>query len=111
MTKRRLDPELIEGYAAKLRLDERSEATVEKYTRTLRRYAAWLGGREATRELTTAWKESLLEGGLEPSTVNVQLSALDGFYRWQGWTDCCVRHMRLGCFLRPGSSRLPTARR
>lgn len=95
MTQRRLDSELIEGYAAKLRLDERSEATVEKYTRTLRRYSAWLCGREATRELTTAWKESLLEGGLEPSTVNVQLSALDGFYRWQGWTDCCVRHMRV----------------
>ena len=95
MTKRRLDPELIDRYAAKLRLDERSEATVEKYTRTLRRYSAWLDGREATRELTTAWKESLLERGLEPSTVNVQLSALDGFYRWQGWTDCCVRHMRV----------------
>ena len=33
MTQRRLDSELIEGYAAKLRLDERSEATVEALER------------------------------------------------------------------------------
>lgn len=95
MEGRRIGAEQIRGYAAWLRSEERSEATVEKYTRALEQYSSWLGGREPTRELTAEWKERLLCEGLEASTVNGKLSALDGFYRWRGWGECGVRHIRV----------------
>ena len=95
MERRVLTEGLIEGYAEKLRQEERSAATVEKYVSAVRQFARWLDGREPTRELTAEWKERQLGEGKEAATVNGKLSALDGLYRWQGWTECCVRHIRV----------------
>lgn len=95
MQERRLTAELIAEYGRMLRADERSEATVEKYTRALCQFAKWLDGREASRELTSQWRERLLNDGQEASTVNCKLSAVDGLYLRLGWTECCAKHIRV----------------
>lgn len=90
-----LTPEHIRAFARALRCNERSPATVEKYLRDARAFAAWLGDRPVSRELAAAWKERLLQDGLAPATVNAKLSALNGLLAFLGRADCRVRFLKL----------------
>lgn len=85
----------MERYTRHLRTEERSAATVEKYSRDAAAFAAWLGGRELTKELTLAWKARLVEQGYAAASVNAMLSALNGFLRFIGREDCRVRFLKV----------------
>ena len=85
----------IARYARALRTEERAPATIEKYLRDVRSFAAWLEGRPVSKELAARWKEGLLGSGLAPATVNAKLSAVNGLFRFLGWEDCRVRFLKL----------------
>lgn len=51
--------ELLDGFAAQLRREEKSRATAEKYLHDAAAFAAFAAGREITKELTVAYKEQL----------------------------------------------------
>ncbi len=78
-----------------LKEDERSSATIEKYLREVRLFAAYLNGSEVTKSGIAQWKNQLLTEHCAPSTVNGKLSALDRFLAYMGWQDCRVKHLRL----------------
>ena len=52
MTEDRLTPLQIQAFARHLRLEEKSEATLEKYLRDIRAFAAWANGQKISKELT-----------------------------------------------------------
>ena len=54
MTEDRLTPLQIQAFARHLRLEEKSEATMEKYLRDIRAFARWLDGREISKGLSAA---------------------------------------------------------
>lgn len=95
MGERVITPEMVERYGEQLRTDERSAGTVAKYLRDVRAFAAWLGGREVTRELAADWRASLVGRGYAPTTVNSMLSAVNGLMRRLGWDDCRARFLRV----------------
>ena len=78
-----------------LREEERGEATVKKYLGEVERFSAWLSGALVTKTSVTAWKGYLLDQGYNPSTINGKLTALDRFFRFLGWEDCRVKHLKL----------------
>ena len=75
--------------------EEREPATVEKYLREVRAFAAWLGGAPVTKEGATAWKACLTASGFQPGTVNGKLSALNKFFAFLGWIDCQVKYLKV----------------
>ena len=95
MNQRQITSGQIAAFAAVLRQCERSRGTIEKYTRDIRAFAAWLGGREVTRECAAAWKQSLQERDYAPATVNAMLIALNRFFAFQGWQDCRVKLLKV----------------
>lgn len=95
MEKRMITTEHIVSFGQFLREDERSEATVEKYLREVRLFAAFLNGGEVTKVSVAQWKSNLLEENYNPTTVNGKLSAMDRFFAFLGWEDCRVKHLRL----------------
>ena len=78
-----------------LQEEEQSAATIEKYTRTLRGFAAWLGEAPLTKEAVTRWKAALVQRGYAPVTVNGMLSALNKLLRLLGRQDCRVRFLKV----------------
>ena len=86
--------ERITAYGVYLRREERAPATLEKYLRDIRAFAAWLGDSPVSREAVTNWKEYLLAQGRAPVTVNGALSALNGLFRFLGW-DCRVKFLKI----------------
>ena len=75
--------------------EEREPATIEKYLREVRAFAAWLEGAPVTKEGATAWKACLTASGFQPGTVNGKLSALNKFFAFLGWLDCRVKYLKI----------------
>ena len=94
MEPRKITEETLAAFARQLGEEERSPATLEKYLREVRQFAAFLGGREVTRELAAAWREEL-SARQSPATVNGKLPALDRLLAFLGWDDCRVKHLRV----------------
>ena len=95
MEKRIITPMQIVSFGQFLREEERSAATVEKYLREMRIFAAYLNGGQVSKSSVSQWKASLLAENYKPSTINGKLSALDRFLAFMGWEDCRVKHLRL----------------
>lgn len=82
--------EEIRRFAAYLRSEEKSGATVEKYTREAERFAAWLEGRAVTKELAVEYK-SRLSGARTAAGVNGAVSALNCLFAFLGLHGCKLK--------------------
>lgn len=95
MNERIITKENLKDYIMYLRTEERSTGTVENYLRHTRLFVCWAAGHPVTKEMTAAWKESLLEDGYAPVSVNAMLAALNGFLGFLGWNDCRVKFLKI----------------
>ena len=92
----------ITKFKRHLQSDERVPATIEKYLRDIRSFAAWLDARPLDKTAAAGWKEHLRSSGLCPETVNSKLSALNKFL---GRNECCVKYLRIQRRLFRGTDR------
>ena len=90
-----LSTKKITAYTTFLRTEERAAATVEKYSRDIHAFAAWLGDKPVKKETAAQWKERLLEDNFSPATVNAKLSALNGLFHFLGWDECKVKFIKV----------------
>lgn len=75
--------------------EERSEGTIEKYTRDLRTFASFLNDRPFVKEELTAWKGQLVDAGYAPATINSMLTSVNTYLRFTGKQEYCVKQLRL----------------
>lgn len=85
----------IESFREYLVHEERSSGTIKKYMHDIEAFTGWLKGREVSRETAAGWKEYLIETGYAAVTVNSMLSAINGFFLFQGWEECRVKFLRI----------------
>ena len=95
MDDRRISRDQIEGFARMLRGEELRESTIENYLRHVSALGAWMGDEPVTKERVAAWKESLIDGGRCPGTVNSMLVSANRFLAFLGWGDCQVKALRV----------------
>ena len=87
METRTMTLEQIENYGKALRLEERCEATVQKYVGAATALFDFLPeGKVVTRELALAWKAEISVKNAA-GTVNVMLSAVNRFFAFMSWDD------------------------
>lgn len=79
-----LTPALIQKYITHLREQERSAATIQKYTHDLNALLTHLGVAPLTKTALIDWKQQLTAVHA-PATVNSMLAAANGFLRFMGW--------------------------
>lgn len=91
--KRRILDEMMEEYCRSLYENERSRGTIEKYYGYLKAFQKYMDGKCVKKEAVIVWKEQLKER-FSAVTVNVALSALNGFFQYYGWNDCVARFVR-----------------
>lgn len=84
----------VQSFAQALRVNEKSTATIEKYTSSLRRYMQWLNGSPVSKERLAAFRDHLLET-LSAVTVNGILSAINTWLRYNGIEDCRVKLLKV----------------
>lgn len=94
MKYRRLQERMIEPYRQALLEAEKSPATIEKYLHAIRRFVADSEGRKINKALVLDYKRELGER-YAASSANADLAAVNGFLRFWGFGDCCVRPFRI----------------
>ena len=110
MNERKLSASILADYDRWLRQEERADATREKYLRSIRTFAAWLGGAAVTKDVVTEWKAYLVQQRQAPSTINTALAALNGLFRFLGWEDCRAKFLKVQrCIFRAPERELTRA--
>lgn len=74
--------------------EEKSAATIEKYLRDARVFAAFAKEKEVTKELTVSFKKSLEEQNYAVRSINSMLASLNSLLMFLGWADCKVKNLR-----------------
>ena len=95
MKERVLTKTLLKQFREHLILEERSEATVEKYCRDVSVFTAYADGAEITKEIVIAYKTKLLSDGYAPPSVNAMLAGINGLFAFLGWHDLKVKAVKV----------------
>lgn len=92
--KAELTESLIDGYMKHLREQERSAATIQKYTHDLAALLEYLDGRPLDKISLIDWKRRLTET-YAPATVNSMLAAVNGFLSFMNWHEMTVKPLKI----------------
>lgn len=93
-----LKREMLVCYEKVLIEEEKSQATIEKYMRDVRKffqYGEEMGKKEGiTKEIVLSYKRSLIEE-YAPSSVNSMLASLNHFFKVNHWYECIVKSLKI----------------
>ena len=90
----KITPTQLLSFETHLHETDHAAGTIEKYLRDVRAFAQYLNGRSASKELVLAWRDSLLATH-RPVTVNSMLAAVNGFFQFDGWSECRVSFLKI----------------
>lgn len=91
---RTLSDSLAAAFEAHLLEEEKSRATIEKYMRDIRCFAAYIREGTVDRAAVLAYKAALLRR-YAVSSANSMLAALNAFFCFAGWDDLRIRLLRV----------------
>lgn len=85
---------MIDDFENHLRSDEKSENTIQKYLCDVRKLFYFANGREVDKTLVMSFKAFLVEKH-ETTSANSMIAAVNAFFRFLGWVDCCVKQFKV----------------
>lgn len=85
---------LVQNFKKHLEKEEKSNVTVEKYIRDVRKFTAFLGTRGVTKEIVIEYKKTLIENGYAVRSINSMLASLNSFLSFCELQDCRVKNMK-----------------
>lgn len=94
MEQRKITKQMIAKFEIELRNDEKSELTVEKYLRDVRRFIAFSSGQQIDKSLVLAYKVEL-EKNYAVASANSMIASINAFFRFSGWLDLCVKQFKV----------------
>ncbi len=94
MKGRFLTAEMIAEFREHLILEERSEATVEKYIRDVTAFSAFANGGEISKETVIAYKKHL-QDSYAVRSINSMLASINSLFVFLGWHDLKVKSIKL----------------
>lgn len=83
--------EFLADFAHHLKLAEKSEATIIKYTRDVRKFAEYLGGERISKEAVIDYKAKLKSDGRSATGVNAVIAAINSFLSFAGLPEFKVK--------------------
>ena len=95
MKGRVLTDERVTAFERHLRREEKSQNTIQKYLRDVRRFALFAKGAEVEKQTAIAYKERLLHGNYAARSVNSMLASVNSLFLFLGWHDCRVKTVKL----------------
>ena len=94
MKGRYVTAELIAEFKENIILEERSNATVEKYIRDVNAFSAFADGTEISKETVIAYKKHL-QTNYAVRSVNSMLASINSLFAFLGWHDLRVKSLKL----------------
>ena len=94
MEKQIITEKMIDEFKEYLILAERSDATIEKYIRDVRAFAAYAQSSSVTKETVIAYKK-YLQNNFAVRSVNSMLASINSLFAFLGWHDLRVKSLKL----------------
>lgn len=95
MKKVKLSMGVIKKFKSFLLEEERSQATIEKYTRDIKGFYEYLPeDKIISKEIVIAYKQSLADT-YKPTSINSMLVAVNGLLAYMGLSDCKVKLQKI----------------
>ena len=85
----------IESFRRNMTEAEKSEATVEKYTRDVRTFLCFCGNREIQKDLVIEYKQKLISDGYSIRSINSMIASINSFLEFSDRSDCKVKALKL----------------
>lgn len=90
-----LAAETMEAFALYLAREEKSGATIEKYSRDIQAFYNFAKGRHISKEVTLEYKKALIESGYAVRSINSMLAAVNSLMVFMGLPECRIKTMKL----------------
>jgi len=84
----------MESFEKKLRDEEKSPVTIEKYVRDVKAFLEYAGKSDINKELVIAYKRKLIEKNYAIASINSMLASVNHFLKHLEWQDYCVKGIR-----------------
>lgn len=85
----------FDDYTAYLKDEEKSENTIQKYARDIRKFISFIGKEHVTKQKVIAYKESLINASYAPASINSMLAAVNDFLIFKGLDSFRVKYLKL----------------
>ncbi len=86
--------DILKGYRDYLINEEKSAATIAKYTKDVFELSVWLSEKSIEKTDLLAYKATLVEK-YAPASVNAALSSLNNFFVYMEWYDLRVKNLKI----------------
>ena len=74
--------------------EEKSQATIEKYLRDIKKFMQYANDRALTKDLVIEYKKKLIDCGYAIRSINSMLASLNSLLRFLGREECKVKSIR-----------------
>ncbi len=91
---KRIQAEKIQEFASYLKDEERSRATIEKYMRDVKCFAAFVDTAVLSKQTVLEYKHKL-GASYAVSSANSMIAAVNAFLRFCGWHDLCIKQFKI----------------
>ena len=85
---------LTKKFGNYLRLEEKSNSTIEKYIRDIKAFQIYSGTRPLTKELVIEYKEKILSKGYAIRSVNSMIASLNSFFAFIGFGHLKIKTIK-----------------
>ena len=79
---------------SRMRLEEKSEATIEKYMRDIKRFLQFAGDKPIDKELVIEYKKRVGEN-YAVASANSMIAAVNYYLKYKDKVQCCVKQFRV----------------
>lgn len=93
----------VEGFAEYLRENEKSQATISKYTSDITQFKEWIekydmkipfATPESAKKAALEYKDYLKASGIKPASVNVKLASINAYFKYKNY-HATIRYLKI----------------
>ncbi len=95
MKQQNIDNTIIKNYYIHLKMEEKAEATIEKYVRDIKFFIRYLNGRNLSKEIAIKYKQFLISNNYAKSSINSIIASLNGLFNFINRHDCKLKAIKI----------------
>lgn len=95
MKEQTITRETVSQFENHLRMEEKAQNTIEKYTRDITAFAKYLCGKAISKELAIAYKQHLQDSGYAVRSINSIIASINALFGFVGLYDCRLKSLKI----------------
>ncbi len=95
MMKKTVTKEILENFKNHLKMEEKSQNTIDKYIRDVKAFAEYLGENDITKKIAIAYKQQLQSSDYAIRSINSIIASINKFFEFMGKYECRLKIIKL----------------